>query len=67
VLDADLRVVSNLAGTAPIYGGDGKLQPMRNDGGVFTHPHDVIVDREGSVYVAQFASGATYPVKLERV
>lgn len=67
VLDAELRVVSNLAGTAPIYGGDGKLQPMRNDGGVFTHPHDVIVDREGSVYVAQFASGATYPVKLERV
>ena len=27
----------------------------------------VIVDDEGSLYVAQFASGQTYPIKLERV
>lgn len=67
VLDADLRVVSNLAGSSPEFGDDGKLRPMRNEGGVFTHPHDVVVDDEGSVYVAQFASGQTYPIKLERV
>jgi hypothetical protein len=67
VLDDELRVVSNLAGSAPVYDDAGKLQPMRNDGGVFTHPHDLVVDAEGSVYVAQFASGATYPIKLERV
>ena len=67
VLDAGLRVVSNVAGTAPAYGDDGTLQPMRNDGGVFTHPHDLVVDEDGSIYVAQFASGETYPIKLERV
>lgn len=67
VLDRDLRVVSNLAGSAPAYDDAGKLQPMKNDGGVFNHPHDVIVDDEGSVYVAQFSSGQTYPIKLERV
>ena len=67
ILDSEFRVVSNLAGSAPIYADDGKLQPMLNEGGVFIHPHDVTVDREGSVYVAQFSSGATYPIKLERV
>jgi peptidylamidoglycolate lyase len=34
---------------------------------VFVHPHDLIVDREESLYVVQFASGNTYPIKLERV
>jgi hypothetical protein len=29
--------------------------------------HDLIVDAEGSIYVAQFNSGKTYPIKLERV
>ena len=67
VLDANLRVVSNVAGSSPEYGDDGKLRPMRNEGGVFTHPHDVIVDDDGSLYVAQFASGQSYPIKLERV
>lgn len=67
VLDASLRVVSNLAGTPPSYNDGGKLAPMRNEGGVFLHPHDLVVDEEGSIYVAQFASGRTYPIKLERV
>ena len=34
---------------------------------LFQHPHDLAVDAEGSLYVAQFASGQTYPLKLERV
>jgi hypothetical protein len=34
---------------------------------VFRHPHDIAVDSEGSLYVAQFASGRTHPIKLERV
>jgi peptidylamidoglycolate lyase len=67
VLDANFRVVSNIGGAAPVYGDDGQLQRMRAEGGIFKHPHDVIVDRDGSLYVAQFASGQTYPVKLERV
>ena len=67
VLDADLKVVSNIAGTAPVYDATGKLQPMRHQEEVFIHPHDLIVDDEDSLYVAQFASNNTYPVKLERV
>lgn len=67
VLDADLRVVSNIAGSPPRYGADGKLAPMRHTEDVFLHPHDLIVDEEDSLYVAQFASNETYPVKLERV
>ena len=67
VLDADLRVVSNIAGTPPIYDDAGRLQPMRHQEPVFLHPHDLQVDTDESLYVAQFASGKTYPIKLERV
>jgi hypothetical protein len=67
VLDADLRVLSNIAGTVPIYGDDGKLQSMKHQEEVFVHPHDLMVDEDDSLYVAQFASGNTYPIKLERV
>jgi hypothetical protein len=67
VLDAEMRVVSNVGGSAPEYGEDGVLRKMRNESEVFVHPHDLVLDAEGSLYVAQFASGGTYPVKLERV
>jgi len=67
VLDQNLRVLSNIAGSAPEYGEDGRLRSMRHTEDVFLHPHDLIVDDEDSLYVAQFASGATYPIKLERV
>jgi hypothetical protein len=66
ILDKDLRVISNLAGSAPEYGDDGQLRPMRHTDDVFMHPHDLIVDEDDSIYVAQFASGGTYPIKLER-
>ena len=67
VLDENLRVISNVAGSAPEYGDDGKLRTMRHTEDIFMHPHDLIVDEDDSLYVAQFASGATYPIKLERV
>lgn len=68
VLDAEMRVVSNIGGSAPEYeDATGALRPMRNTSPAFLHPHDLVVDDEGSLYVAQFASGNTYPVKLERV
>lgn len=34
---------------------------------IFVHPHDLTVDAKGDIYVAQFNSGKTCPVKLERV
>lgn len=67
VLDENLKVVSNIAGSAPIYDDTGKLQPMRHTEDIFLHPHDLTHDHEGSLYVAQFDSNQTYPVKLERV
>ena len=65
VLDENLRVVSNISGSAPVYNDSGVLQPMREEAGVFRHPHDVCIGRDGCLYVAQFASGNTVPVKLE--
>jgi hypothetical protein len=67
VLDQNLRVVANLAGTAPVYDDNGRLQPMRHEQDIFLHPHDLLVDDESSLYVAQFSSNQTYPLKFERV
>jgi hypothetical protein len=67
ILDPDLRVVSNVGGSAPVYGTDGKLQPMKHTSEVFLHPHDALANPDGSLIVAQFASGKTYPIKLERI
>ena len=67
VLDGEMRVISNIAGSAPVYDDAGRLQPMKHQEEIFTHPHDLIVDDEDSLYVAQFSSGNTYPLKLERV
>ncbi|MFI4849670.1 MAG: 6-bladed beta-propeller [Gimesia chilikensis] len=63
VLDRDYKIVSNIGGTAPRYV-NGKLQPMSQQGGFFRHPHDLVVAVDGAIYVPQFASGNTYPVKL---
>ncbi|MFC4870510.1 6-bladed beta-propeller [Negadavirga shengliensis] len=68
ILDADDKVVSTPGGTAPEYV-DGKLQEQRKDRTFlgFMHPHDVCVDSDENLYVPQWASQKTYPVKLERV
>ena len=66
ILDKDNKVVSNIGGTEPIYH-DGKLQPMAQAEKIFIHPHDVCVDDEENLYVAQWASGKVYPYKFTRV
>jgi len=65
-LDKDNKVVSNIGGTEPQYV-DGKLQPMKQGDKIFKNPHDVCVDRDENLYVAQWASGKVYPYKLKRV
>lgn len=67
ILDENMKVFSNIGGTEPIYDDSGKLQKMASMGGVFKHPHDLTVGRDGAIYVAQFMSGKTYPIKLARV
>ena len=66
ILDKDNKVVSNLGGSAPVYEND-VLQPMSQKEKIFIHPHDVCVDDEGSIYVAQWASGKVYPYKFTKV
>lgn len=67
ILDRDLEVVSNVGGTAPTKDASGALRRMRNDTDAFLHPHDALSNPDGSLVVAQFASGRTCPVRLERV
>ena len=68
ILDKNDRVVSTPGGSEPIYQ-DGKLAEQRKDRGnsPFLHPHDVLVDEDDSIYIAQWASKKTYPIKLERI
>ena len=66
ILDKANRVISNIGGTQPTYK-DGLLQPMSQAEKIFVHPHDVCVDDDENVYVAQWASGKVYPYKFSRV
>ena len=66
ILDKENKVVSNIGGTEPLYQ-DGVLQPMKHAEKIFVHPHDVCVDNDENLYVAQWASGKVYPYKFKRV
>lgn len=66
ILNKDFKVVSNIGGSEPMYE-NGKLKPLSQTAKIFTHPHDVCVDDEGSIYVAQWASGKVYPYKFTQV
>jgi peptidylamidoglycolate lyase len=66
IIDKNNKVVSNIGGSEPQYQ-DGRLQPMKQTEKIFVHPHDVCVDRDENLYVAQWASGKVYPYKLKRV
>jgi peptidylamidoglycolate lyase len=63
VLDRHDQIVSAVGGETPHYV-DGTLQPLVNYNTVFNHPHDVYVDADGAMYVAQWNSNRTYPLKL---
>ncbi|MEX2581017.1 MAG: hypothetical protein WD342_18305 [Verrucomicrobiales bacterium] len=69
VVDKRNRVVSHPGGTEPEYGKDRILAaPAKlEESSPFTHPHGVWIDEEESVYVPQWNSGKTYPIKLRRV
>jgi hypothetical protein len=61
--DCDVSVVGGLP---PTYI-DGTLQQVDVFNYTFHHPHDVCVDASGALYVAQWGSNRTYPIKLELV
>ena len=64
ILDGADRVISCVGGDPPKYV-DGKLQPVCAYNYTFIHPHDVYVDKANALYVVQWASNQTYPIKLE--
>jgi hypothetical protein len=64
IIDGANRVVSCVGGDEPKYV-DGKLQPLVAYNYTFIHPHDVYVDSQHALYVVQWASNQTYPIKLE--
>ena len=64
ILDGTDRVVSAVGGEPPVYV-DGKLQPLQVFNYTFNHPHDVYVDSTGALYVPQWWSNQSYPIKLE--
>ncbi|MBK6995235.1 MAG: 6-bladed beta-propeller [Lewinellaceae bacterium] len=66
ILDRQNKVVSNLAGSEPAYK-NGHLDEIYQTIKAFQYPHDVCVDDEENLYVAQWNSGRTYPYKLEPV
>ena len=66
VIDENDKVVSNIGGSEPVYE-NGKLRPLSQTEKLFIHPHDVCVDRDENLFVAQWASGKVYPYKLKRV
>ncbi|MEM7379818.1 MAG: 6-bladed beta-propeller [Bacteroidota bacterium] len=66
VLDSNNKVVSLPGGSAPEYNDDVLAAPLY-DGVTFRNPHDVLVDNDENLYVPQWASGKTYPIKLHRV
>ena len=60
------EVVSCPGATAPLYK-DNQLDELYQTVRLFQHPHDVCIDDDENMYVAQWNSGQTYPIKLTRV
>lgn len=66
ILDKNNKVVSNIGGSTPAYT-NGIADEMYQTIKVFQYPHDVLIDDDDNMYVAQWNSGKIYPVKLEPV
>ncbi|MEP7266557.1 MAG: 6-bladed beta-propeller [Saprospiraceae bacterium] len=68
ILDKNMKAISTPGGTEPIYI-DGQLQKQFKYDPInaFMHPHDVYIDSDENIYIPQWASQKTYPVKLERI
>lgn len=66
ILDKDFKVVSNPGGCEPKYT-DNKLEEVYQTSKSFSYPHDVCVDDEENLYIAQWNSGKVYPYKLSPV
>ncbi len=66
IMNEKNEVVSCPGATAPTYENE-ELDELYQTVRLFKHPHDVCVDDDENMYVAQWNSGQTYPIKLMRV
>jgi peptidylamidoglycolate lyase len=66
ILDKNNKVVSNIAGSQPSYNNN-IPEEMYQTIKAFQYPHDVCIDDEENLYVAQWNSGHVYPYKLTPV
>lgn len=66
ILDKDNKLISAPCGSQPVYV-NGKLLKMHQTLKVFQHPHDVCVDEDENLYIAQWNAGQSYPIKLIRI
>jgi hypothetical protein len=66
VLNEKNEVVSLPGGSVPTYV-DQQFQSPKYDQKTFYNPHDVCIDDDENIYVPQWNSGKTYPIKLHRV
>jgi peptidylamidoglycolate lyase len=67
VLNKNFKVVANLGAEIPAYDGHGNPDVMKHSSHLFYHPHGLCFDHSGNLYVAQFASNGTWPLKFERL
>lgn len=65
ILDENFQVQSLPGGSAPTSQDD--FKSVEWDQETFMNPHDVCPDEDGNLYVPQWYSGRTYPVRLRRV
>ena len=67
VFDEEMKLVSAPGSDNEFsYDAKGVLAPPKSDELTFMNPHDVCVDSDDNLYVPQWYSGRTYPVKLVR-
>jgi peptidylamidoglycolate lyase len=66
ILDKNYQVISCLGGNLPAYNNN-VPEEMQQTTKIFKYPHDVCIDDEENLYVAQWNSGQVYPYKLSPV
>lgn len=67
ILDQDNKVVSCPGGNLPSSGFPTQDDPLYQTIRVFKHPHDVLPDADGNLYVAQWNAGKVYPARLNKL
>ena len=63
ILDSNYKLISVIGGSSPLYEGN-HLKSSYQTVKLFKHPHDVLVDDEGALYVCQWNSDHVLPYKF---